>query len=81
MGDASPGGYGGGAIKIIAPNLTVASGGQISAKGQTVSTYQGAGSGGTIVLSVSGTLSNSGTISVAGGTAGRAGGAGRSQYP
>ena len=80
-GGRQNGGYGGGAIQIVAPNLTIASGGQISAKGQTVGTYSGAGSGGTIVLSVSGTFTNSGTISVAGGTAGRAGGTGRTQYP
>jgi hypothetical protein len=79
------GGAGGGAIKIVANAMTLATGAQVTAKGlignNNGARYGGSGSGGTIVLTVSGTFSNSGTISVAGGAGTGAGGTGRTQYP
>jgi hypothetical protein len=78
------GGYGGGAIKISAANVSLASGAQITAKGGAgaSTTYAGGGSGGTIVLGISGTYTNSGgTISVAGGGGTYFGGDGRISFP
>jgi hypothetical protein len=77
--NANPGGYGGGAIKLSIGSGSIASGGQITAKGGSASTYGGSGSGGTIVISSTGSFTNNGTLSVTGGTGGRAGGNGRSQ--
>jgi hypothetical protein len=78
-----PGGYGGGAIKISATNISLASGAQVTARGGTApdANTGGSGSGGTIVFSISGTYTNSGaTISVAGGSV-RIGGDGRMSSP
>lgn len=80
-GNNTNGAFGGGAIKIAAANLSVATGGQITARGGAATGNPGSGSGGTVVLSVSGAFSNSGTVSVAGGAGTRAGGNGRSQFP
>jgi hypothetical protein len=77
--NASVGGYGGGAIKLSIGSGSIASGGQITAKGGSLGTYGGGGSGGTVVISSGGSFTNSGTLSVAGGTGTKAGGNGRSQ--
>jgi hypothetical protein len=63
--------------------VSLASGAQVTARGgNSSSSWGGAGSGGTLVMTISGTFTNSGaTISVAGGTSGPAGGSGRSQFP
>lgn len=77
-GNSTEGAYGGGAISITASAVSLASGGQITAKGGTGG-YAGAGSGGTIVISTSTFTNSGGTISVNGGTnpTGGAGGYGR----
>jgi hypothetical protein len=77
--NGNPGGYGGGAIKLSIGSGSVASGGQITAKGGAAGTYSGGGSGGTVVIASTGAFTNSGTLSVAGGTGTKAGGSGRSQ--
>ena len=79
-----PGSYGGGAIKLSVGNLTVQSGGQITAKGGSPTVaFAGGGAGGSVVISATGTFTNNGTISVAGGTSPWSvhGGNGRSQTP
>ena len=84
------GGAGGGAIKITAGSITLASGAQITSKGLTGNnngtSYGGGGSGGTIVLSTDSLANSGGTISVAGGSGhsdgrGPAGGLGRISIP
>jgi hypothetical protein len=77
--NGNPGGYGGGAIKLSIGSGSVASGGQITARGGAAGTYSGGGSGGTVVITSTGAFTNSGTLSVAGGTGTKAGGSGRSQ--
>ncbi len=77
--NGNPGGYGGGAIKLSIGSGSVASGGQITARGGATGTYSGGGSGGTVVITSTGAFTNGGTLSVAGGTGTRAGGSGRSQ--
>jgi hypothetical protein len=77
--NGNPGGYGGGAIKLSIGSGSVASGGQITARGGAAGTYSGGGSGGTVVITSTGAFTNGGTLSVAGGTGTRAGGSGRSQ--
>ena len=80
--NANSGGSGGGAIKIVATNVSLGNGAQITARGQSSSTWGGSGSGGTIVMDISGTFTNSGgTISAAGGTTSIAGGDSRISFP
>lgn len=74
----SPGGAGGGALKLIAGNITVA--GSIYSNGESVD-QAGGGSGGSIWIVASGTLLGSGEITVNGGSyngmvSGRHGGGG-----
>ncbi len=71
--DNSPGGSGGGLIRIAANNLLLE--GQILANGRNGSTYAGGGSGGGIKLNV-GTLAGGGSIAANGGGAGSLSGGG-----
>ncbi len=68
-GDGYFGSAGGGAIKVTASTMTIASTGSVTAKAASPTTYYvGCGSGGTIYLNITTTsgLSSSGVVSVAG---------------
>ncbi len=76
----SPGGLGGGAIKISTPTLTIVSGGKITADaGFGSGGWEVKGSGGTIVLDVSTTFTNAGTVTAIGQSASQ--GVGRIHVP
>ena len=72
--DTSPNGGGGLIVLVVGGNLTIGSGGKITAEGQAVDTSQrgapgsgGSSGGGCILLAHRGTYSNSGTVTADGG--------------
>ena len=73
--DTSPNGGGGLIVLVVGGNLTIGSGGKITAEGQAVDTSQrgapgsgGSSGGGCILLAHRGTYSNSGTVTDDGGS-------------
>ena len=73
---ATRGGLGGGVVRLVASNLTVASGGSILANGTgfTNDHWQRGGAGGSVWITVTGAISGDGVIEARGGISGATGG-------